>query len=94
MPDNGQPGNPKRVFFQDRESGEWRHLTEIAHKVQLLANVSFLYELTVLKCFIHCIVIKWQLVDAVCVTATLMCIHSMPPMSSITICMYVCMYVP
>ena len=33
MPDNEQPGNPKRVFFQDRESGEWRRLTEIAHKV-------------------------------------------------------------
>lgn len=33
MPVNEEPGNPMRVFFKDQELGEWRRLTEIAHKV-------------------------------------------------------------
>ena len=36
MPVHEEPGNPMRVFFQDQESGEWRRLTEIAHKVHYI----------------------------------------------------------
>ena len=39
MPDDKQPRKPiaMQVFFEDRQSGEWKRLSEIAHKVQQLS---------------------------------------------------------
>ena len=37
MSDDKQPRKPMQVFFEDRQSGKWKRLSEIAHKVQQLS---------------------------------------------------------